>query len=94
MSHRFYRNVKMTHGTAYKKLKTALQLDIVITITEHGCDHVLKRVLKLSAVPASEKLTHSAGWLVASLRLNAGSTAGRKLLLLWEFSTFVVRCCL
>ena len=45
-------------------------------------------------VPASGKLTHSAGRLAAGLRLNAGSTAGRKLLLLLEFSTFVLRYCL
>ena len=31
------------------KLKPGLHLDIVVTIAEHDCDHVLKRVLKLSA---------------------------------------------
>ena len=45
-------------------------------------------------VPVSGKLTHSAGRLAAGLRLNAGSTAGRKLLLLWEFLAFVLRYCL
>ena len=34
---------------AYKKLKPCLHLDIVATIAENACDHVLKRVLKLSA---------------------------------------------
>ena len=38
-----------TRCTAYKKLKPHLHLDIVITIAEHACDNVLKRVLKLSA---------------------------------------------
>ena len=32
-----------------QELKPGLHLDIVITIAEHACDHVLKRVLKLSA---------------------------------------------
>ena len=48
----------------------------------------------VSTVPASGKLTHSAGRLAAGLRLNAGSTAIRKLLLLQEFPTFVLRYCL
>ena len=43
-----------------------------------------------STVPASGKLTHSVSCFVAGLRLNAGSTAGRKLLFLWEFPTFVL----
>ena len=38
-----------TRCTAYKKVKAGLHPDIVITIAEHACDHVLKRVLKLSA---------------------------------------------
>ena len=38
-----------TRHTAYKKLKPGVHLGIVITIAEHACDHVLKRVLKLSA---------------------------------------------
>ena len=49
---------------------------------------------KTVTVPASGKLTHSAGRLAAGLRLNAGSTAGRKLSLLREFSTFVLHYCL
>ena len=36
-------------GTAYKKLKPGSHLGIIITIAEHACRHVLKRVLKLSA---------------------------------------------
>ena len=39
----------MIHGTAYKKLKSGLHLDIVVTITEHACDHALKGILKLLA---------------------------------------------
>ena len=45
-------------------------------------------------VPASGKLTHSAACLATGLRLNTGSSAGRKLLLLWEFPTFVLHYCL
>ena len=43
-----------------------------------------------STIPASGKLTHSAGQLVAGLRLNTGSTTHKKLLLLQKFSTFVI----
>ena len=35
--------------TAYKKFSPGLHLDKVVTIAEHACNHVLKRVLKLSA---------------------------------------------
>ena len=35
--------------TAHKKIKPGLHLDIVVTVAEHACDHVLKRVLRLSA---------------------------------------------
>ena len=35
--------------TAYKKFKPGLHLNKVMTITEHACDYVLKRVLKLSS---------------------------------------------
>ena len=34
--------------TAHKKLKPGLHLNKVVTIAEQACDHVLKRVLKLS----------------------------------------------
>ena len=47
-----------------------------------------------ATVLASGKLTHSTSQLVEGLRLNAGSTAGRKLLLLREFLTFVLCYCL
>ena len=34
---------------SYKNFKPGLHLDKVVTIAEHACDHVPKRVLKLSA---------------------------------------------
>ena len=39
--------------TAFKKLKPGLYLGIVVTIAEHACGHVLKRVLNFKAVSIS-----------------------------------------
>ena len=68
---------------------------IPLTIPILECILKRNKMMKYkNTVSASGKLTHSAGRLAAGLRLNAGSTAGRKLLLLREFSTFVLRYCL